>query len=54
MSPDNIARTGRPAIFSDIYTALLALTAAVILGTVIFLVVKCMTEYGTIFKVAKP
>jgi hypothetical protein len=54
MSPDNQVRTGRPAFFNDIYTALLALTVAVVLGTVIFLAVKCMTEYGTVFKIAKP
>jgi hypothetical protein len=49
MSPD-----AKPAFFSDIYTALLALTFVVVLGTAVFMVVKCMTEYGTIFAIAKP
>jgi hypothetical protein len=51
---DNSIRTGKPAAFNDIYTALLALTVAVVLGTAVFLVFKCLSDYGTLFAIAKP
>jgi hypothetical protein len=54
MSADNNIRTGKPAAFNDVYTALLALTFAVVLGTAVFLVFKCLSEYGTIFTIVKP
>ncbi len=54
MSPEANVRSGKPAIFSDVYTALLALSFVVVLGTAVYMVIKCMTEYGTIFTVAKP
>lgn len=54
MSPDANVRSGKLAVFSDVYTALLALTFVVVLGTAIFMVIKCMNEYGTVFAIAKP
>jgi hypothetical protein len=42
------------AVFSDIYTSLLALTFLAIFGTAVFLAVKCASEYGSIFTIAKP
>ncbi|HSV27712.1 MAG TPA: hypothetical protein VLH60_07450 [Sedimentisphaerales bacterium] len=54
MNPEPNVRTGKPAVFSDIYTALLALALAVVVGTAVFMVIKCLTEYDTIFVAAKP
>jgi len=54
MSPDSNVRAGKAAFFSDVYTALLALTLLVVLGTAVFMVIKCITEYDTIFTIAKP
>jgi hypothetical protein len=54
MSPDGNLRTGKPEALNDIYTALLAVTLVVILGTAVFMAIKCMTEYGTIFTIARP
>jgi hypothetical protein len=54
MSPEINPRTGKLAAFSDIYTALLAVTFLVVFSTAIFLAVKCTTEYGSIFSIARP
>jgi uncharacterized membrane protein len=54
MSAESNIRTGKPAVFSDVYTALLALAFAVVLSTAIFMMVKCMSEYGTLFAIARP
>jgi hypothetical protein len=54
MSPDNDIRGGKPTIFSDVYTALLALAVGVVLSTAVLMVIKCAGQYGTIFSIAKP
>ena len=38
---------------SDLYTAILALAAGVVLATAIFVAVKCNMDYGTIFTIVK-
>ena len=37
---------------NDLYTALLALAVGAVLATAVFVAVKCIMDYGTIFKVA--
>ena len=48
MSPN-----GRRAAVNNLYTALLALATFVVAVTVVFVVVKCLSDYGTIFKVVE-
>ena len=48
MSPN-----GRRAAVNNLYTALLALATFVVVVTVVFVVVKCLSDYGTIFKVVE-
>ena len=47
MSP-NPGRT----VSIDLYTAILALATFAVVATTLFVVIKCLTDYGTIFKVA--
>jgi hypothetical protein len=54
MSPEISPKTGKLAAFSDIYTALLALAFVVVFSTAVFLAIKCTTEYGSAFSIAKP
>ena len=53
MSPDNVQGT-KPAAINDVYTALLALALVAVLSTTVFMVLKCMSEYGSVFRIAKP
>ena len=52
MSPD--IQSGKAAGISDVYTALLALALVAVLSTTVFMVIKCMSEYGSVFQIAKP
>ncbi len=54
MSPEINPGSRKMDAFSDVYTALLALTFVVILSTAVYLAIKCATEYGSIFGIAKP
>ena len=38
---------------NNLYTALLALATFVVAATAIFVAVKCLSDYGTIFKVVE-
>ena len=38
---------------SDLYTAVLALAAGVVLATAVFVAFQCKVDYGTIFKIVE-
>lgn len=38
---------------SDVYTAILALASLAVLSTALFVAVKCMMYYGTLFSIAQ-
>lgn len=38
---------------SDLYTAILALAASVVLATAVFVAYKCYVDYETIFKIVE-
>ena len=48
MSPKN-----KPVAISDLYSAVLALAAASVLATAIFVAIKCFADYGTVFKIVE-
>jgi len=48
MNPKN-----RPVASSNIYTAILALTTAIVIATAAFVAIKCWTDYGTLFKIVE-
>jgi hypothetical protein len=41
----------KPAASSNVYTAILALAFAAILATAVFVALKCLAQYGTIFSI---
>jgi len=43
----------RRAAVSNLYTALLALATFVVAATAVYVAVKCLSDYGTIFKVVE-
>ena len=49
MSPSDTRRGRKPAAPSNIYTAFLATSLGVLLGTVLFVTYKCFTQYGNPF-----
>jgi len=48
MSPN-----GRKTAFNNLYTAILALATGVVCATAVFVAVKCLSDYGTIFKIVE-
>jgi len=48
MSPN-----GRRTVVNNLYTALLALATSVVGATAVFVAVKCLADYGTIFKIVE-
>jgi hypothetical protein len=48
MSPN-----GRRTAVNNLYTAILALATLVVLATAVYVAAKCLSDYGTIFKVAE-
>jgi len=48
MSPN-----GRRTAFNNLYTAILALVTGVVIATAVFVTVKCLVDYGTIFKIVE-
>ncbi len=49
MSPMPQSRPTKPAVPSNLYTAVLAVAFAVVLATAAFVAFKCFTQYETIF-----
>ena len=36
---------------SDVYTAVLAIATGTVIATAVFVAIKCLADYGTIFKI---
>ena len=53
MSAGNNVRSRKIPIFSNIYTALLALALGAVGATAGFVVFKCLTQYETILKIVQ-
>jgi hypothetical protein len=51
MSPEGQLRVGKPALFSNLYTVILAAALCVVLATAAFVAYKCYFDYGAIFKI---
>ncbi len=51
MSPDGPSRGGKATVFSNLYTAILALALGVVVVTAVFVAYKCYFQYNTIFKI---
>jgi hypothetical protein len=51
MSPEAQARVGKPAVFSNLYTIILAFAFCAVLATAAFVAYKCYLQYGTLFKI---
>jgi hypothetical protein len=49
MNPQANVRGGKTVVSSNIYTALVAASLAVVLATAAFVAYKCFVQYGTIF-----
>jgi len=53
MSPNGGVHSKKMVVFSDIYTALLALALGVVCGTAAFVTFKCLAQYETILKIVQ-
>jgi uncharacterized membrane protein len=51
MSPEGQTPVAKVAAANNIYTAILALVFCVVLVTAAFVAIKCISQYGTIFKI---
>jgi len=51
MSPNGQNRGGKTAVFSNLYTIILALAFGVVVATASFVAYKCYFQYDTIFKI---
>jgi len=51
MSPDGQISAEKAAVSNNIYTAVLALAFCVVLVTAAFVAFKCISQFGTIFKI---
>ena len=51
MSPNGQTPVEKVAVSNNIYTAVLALAFCVVLVTATFVAIKCIGQYGTIFKI---
>jgi hypothetical protein len=51
MSPNGQTPAEKIPVSNNIYTAVLALAFCVVLVTAAFVAIKCITQYGTIFKI---
>lgn len=49
MSPVSPSRAVKPAVPSNLYTAMLAVAFGVVLATTAFVAYTCFAQYGTIF-----
>jgi len=38
-------------VISNLYTVILAIASGTVIATTIYVVIKCLADYGTIFKV---
>jgi len=53
MSPNGKKRTNRLPLSDDLYCALLALAAGVVIATAAYVAVKCYSQYDTVFGAPK-
>ena len=48
-----MAANKKTGAISNVYTAILALVTGTVLATAVFVAMKCMTDYDTIFKIVE-
>jgi hypothetical protein len=51
MSPDGQSQGRKIAALSNLYTIILALACGTVLATALFVLYKCLTQYGTFYKI---